>query len=99
MRSLARYLAALFAVLTLGASMNAMAAVTASLDRNQIAPDETVQLLLQRDGSSNGQPDLGKLKRDFDTIATSRGSAPSANRWAACATSPVFLIGRRCGST
>jgi len=75
MRSLARYLVALFAVLTLGASMNAMAAVTASLDRNQIAPDETVQLLLQREGSSSGQPDLGKLKRDFDIVATSRGSS------------------------
>ena len=75
MKHLTRYLAVLFAVLTLCATESAMAAVTASLDRDQIAPDETVQLLVQREGSSNGQPDLSGLKRDFDILRTSQGSS------------------------
>ncbi|MFY9328529.1 MAG: BatD family protein [Georgfuchsia sp.] len=56
-------------------SASALATVTASLDRDQIAPGETVQLLLQSDRSPDGQPDLGPLKNDFTILGTSSGSS------------------------
>lgn len=56
-------------------SLSALAGVTASLDRDQIAPGETVQLLLQSDHSPDGQPDLGPLKNDFTIVGTSSGSS------------------------
>jgi hypothetical protein len=58
-----------------GASFSATAAVTASLDRNQIAPGETVRLLLQHDGSADSQPDIRPLRPDFDVLGTSSGSS------------------------
>ena len=65
----------LFTLFFCGASCSASAAVTASLDRNQISLGETVRLQLQRDGSADSQPDIGALKRDFDVLGTSRGSS------------------------
>ena len=65
----------LLTFLICGASCSASAAVTASLDRNQIALGETVRLQLQHDGSADSQPDIGALKRDFDVLGTSRGSS------------------------
>lgn len=58
----------------LGLAATASAAVTASLDRDQVADGETVQLVLQHDGSGGGDPDLGPLKKDFDVLSTSSGS-------------------------
>lgn len=52
----------------------AAAAVTAALDRDQIAEGETVQLSLQRDGQGGGEPDLGPLKKDFDVLGSSSSS-------------------------
>ncbi|MGH8460286.1 MAG: BatD family protein [Stenotrophobium sp.] len=52
----------------------AMAAVTASLDRNQVANGDTVQLTLEKDSSGGGEPDLGPLKNDFDVLGTSSSS-------------------------
>lgn len=56
-------------------SMPVMAAINASLDRNQIAPGEAVQLTLQHDGQTNSQPDLSPLKQDFQVAGQSSGSS------------------------
>ncbi len=53
----------------------ASAAVSASLDSQRIAPGDTVQLTLERDGRSNAGPDLTPLRRDFDILGTSRSSS------------------------
>lgn len=69
-RVILRLLAALLASCTC-----ALATVTASLDRDHIALGETVRLLLQSDGSTDGQPDIAPLQMDFDILSTSRGSS------------------------
>ncbi|BBP00530.1 BatD family protein [Sulfuriferula nivalis] len=56
-------------------SMPVMAAINASLDQNQIAPGESVQLTLQHDGQTNSQPDLSPLKQDFEVAGQSSGSS------------------------
>lgn len=55
-------------------SLSVQAAVTASLDRDHIAVGEAVRLLLQRDGSTDDEPDIGPLRRDFDVLGSSKGS-------------------------
>ncbi len=72
MKNVSRLLVVLLAC---GISLSALAAVTASLDRNQIAPGETVRLLLQHDGSTDSQPDISPLKQDFDVLGRSSGSS------------------------
>lgn len=56
-------------------SLCAQAAVTAQLDRNQVQPGESVQLMLERDGSGGAEPDLSPLKNDFDVLSQSSGSS------------------------
>lgn len=51
----------------------ALAAVTASLDRTQVAPGESVRLTLIHDGG--GDADLGPLDRDFDVLGRSSGTS------------------------
>jgi hypothetical protein len=63
------------AVLLVGASGVAAAAVTASLDRDEVAPGDTVVLTLQRDSHGGGDPDLGPLKKDFDVLDSSSGTS------------------------
>lgn len=58
-----------------GMSMPVFAAINASLDQNQIAPGQSVQLTLQHDGQTNSQPDLSPLKQDFDVAGQSSGSS------------------------
>jgi BatD DUF11 like domain len=53
------------------AGAQAFANVTASLDSSQVAVGETVQLTLERDGGSGGQPDVAALQQDFDILGTS----------------------------
>lgn len=62
----------LLSLLLIGTAANA--AVQASLDNTQVAPGDTVQLILQHDGSTDDQPDLSPLKQDFDILSTSRSS-------------------------
>jgi hypothetical protein len=64
----------LVAVLAGATCLSALAAVTASLDRDQVALGETVQLLLQSD-DAGGQPDVAPLRQDFDVLGSSRGSS------------------------
>jgi hypothetical protein len=49
----------------------AFADVKASLDATQVAVGETVQLTLERDGQTGGQPDVAPLQQDFDILGTS----------------------------
>jgi hypothetical protein len=68
--------ARLFLSIALGAaSVAAQAAVTATLDRDQIEAGDTVQLILQRDHSSGGDPDLSPLKQDFEILGSSSGTS------------------------
>lgn len=55
-------------------SLSAQAAVTANVNKNDIAAGDTIQLRIQRDGSDDGQPDLSQLKKDFDVLGSSSGS-------------------------
>ena len=55
-------------------NVQALAAVTATVNKNNLAPGDTLQLRIQRDGSADGQPDLSALKKDFDVLGSSRGS-------------------------
>jgi hypothetical protein len=71
MKTVFRLLVALLAGAT---CLSALAAVTATLDRDQVALGETVQLLLQSD-DAGGQPDIAPLRRDFDVLGSSRGSS------------------------
>lgn len=71
MTNLSRILAALIAC---GISLSALAAVTAAVNRNAVASGETIQLRLQSDGSADGSPDLGPLKKDFDVLGSGSGS-------------------------
>ena len=63
------------AALSCGLSLPASAAVTASLDRDEVASGESVQLVLQRDGRGGGEPDLAPLKKDFDVLDSSSNTS------------------------
>jgi BatD DUF11 like domain len=65
----------LFLLIGCAAMMPAMAQVTASLDSAQIATGDTVQLTLEHDGSTSGQPDLSPLEQDFDILGTSSSTS------------------------
>ena len=56
-------------------SLPAAAAVSAALDRDEVAAGDTVQLLLRHEGRGGGEPDLGPLKQDFDVLGSSSGSS------------------------
>ncbi len=71
-RTIHRMAAALFAS---GMCLSALATVTASLDRTHVALGETVRLLMQSDGSTDQQPDIGPLQQDFEVLGSSRGSS------------------------
>ena len=71
MKTIFRLLVALLASAT---CLSALAAVTATLDKDQVALGETVQLLLQSD-DAGGQPDIAPLRQDFDVLGSSRGSS------------------------
>ncbi|HVS76897.1 MAG TPA: BatD family protein [Steroidobacteraceae bacterium] len=53
----------------------ALAAVRAALDASQIAAGDTVQLTLEHDGSTSGQPDVTPLQHDFDILGTSSSTS------------------------
>ena len=55
-------------------NVSALAAVTASVNRNNPAMGENIQLRIQRDSSTDTQPDISPLKKDFDILGSSRGS-------------------------
>jgi len=57
------------------AAAPAPADVKASLDASQIATGDTVQLTLEHDGRTSGQPDLTPLRQDFDILGTSSSTS------------------------
>lgn len=57
-----------FALLALAAAGLANAAVSASLDSDQVAPGDSVQLTLVHDGQTDDRPDLSPLDADFDVL-------------------------------
>ncbi|MDD5388642.1 MAG: BatD family protein [Gallionellaceae bacterium] len=65
---------ALLALLVLP-SLPAAAALQAWLDRDRVAPGESVELTLQRDGRGDSQPDLAPLQRDFDILGKASGTS------------------------
>jgi hypothetical protein len=62
-------------VLLGGWSILAQAAVTATLDRQQLYEGERLRLTIEVSGQGQGvEPDLGPLEQDFDILGTSSGS-------------------------
>lgn len=68
--------AAALALFAPAAMMPAAAAVRASLDRDHIAPGQSITLTLTADGNA-GQPDLSPLRKDFDVSGVASGSQMS----------------------
>lgn len=67
---------AVLTALTLGLwNPTAWAAFTASTDRTQLAPGESVQLTLQSDRSGNSQPQLAPLDKDFEVLGRSTSTS------------------------
>ena len=61
----------LLLLLGCAAVTQAFATVSASLDASQIGAGDTVQLTLEHDGRTSGQPDVDPLQHDFDILGTS----------------------------
>lgn len=53
----------------------AWSAVTASADRTQLAPGESIELTLQSDRGGAGQPDLAPLAKDFEILRRSSSNS------------------------
>jgi hypothetical protein len=73
--SLAKRMWSGLALIALLASGAADAAVRAWVDNTNVAPDGTIRLILEHDGSTNDEPDLAPLKQDFDVLSSSSTSS------------------------
>lgn len=62
---------ALTSALAIAALVPARAALKAWLDSSQIAEGDTVQLTLEHEGHTSGQPNLAPLQSNFDILGTS----------------------------
>lgn len=69
---LRRTLAALIAS---GICLSTWAAVTASLDKTQVALGDRVRLVINNTGNGDQQPDTSALRKDFDILGTQRGTS------------------------
>jgi hypothetical protein len=89
----ARPVGAMLALLALActAPVEALASVSASLDTSQIAAGDTVQLTLEHDGRTSGQPDLAPLRPDFDILGTSSSTSVQIVNGSASEKSEVVL--------
>jgi len=67
----ARIPAVLLLLMNCACAGHAQATVTASLDASRIAAGDTVQLTLEHDGRTSGQPDVTPLEQSFDILGTS----------------------------
>ncbi|MEO7254747.1 MAG: BatD family protein [Casimicrobium sp.] len=65
----------LTAIVASGICLSTWAAVTASLDKTQVALGERVRLVVQNTGKGDQQPDISALSQDFDVLGTQRGSS------------------------
>jgi len=55
----------------------ALAAVTAQVDRYNISMNETINLSIEVSGSDSGEPDTAPLQQDFEILSRSRSSSYS----------------------
>ena len=69
----------------------ARAGIRASLDASQVAVGDTVQLTLERDGRTSGQPDVTPLEHDFDILGTSSSTSIELLNGAASERTEVVL--------
>ena len=69
----------------------ALATVRASLNASQIAAGDTVQLTLERDGRTSGQPDLSPLQQNFDILGTSSSTTVEIVNFSASEKTEVVL--------
>lgn len=65
---------ALATVILLLCSQSLWAALDASVDRTQVARNESLTLTLRYDGQSLGDPDFSDLERDFEILSNQRQS-------------------------
>jgi hypothetical protein len=71
-----RLRSALLVMLLACAAMGpALANINASLDASQIAVGDTVQLTLEHEGRTSGQPELAPLQQNFDILGTSSSTS------------------------
>lgn len=88
----ARAARALLLLLLGGTAMTpALATVRASLNASQIAAGDTVQLTLERDGRTSGQPDLSPLQQNFDILGTSSSTTVEIVNFSATEKTEVVL--------
>jgi BatD DUF11 like domain len=81
----------LLLLIACAAAAQAFAGVTASLDVSQIASGDTVQLTLEHDGRTSGQPDLAPLQQDFDILGTTNSTSFSLINGSASLKTEVIL--------
>ena len=65
----------LAALISSSICLSTWAAVTASLDKTQVALGERVRLVVINTGNGDKQPDTTALRQDFDILGTQRGSS------------------------
>lgn len=65
----------LAALMTSGICLSTWAAVTASLDKTQVALGERVRLVVINTGNGDQQPNTTALRQDFDILGTQRGTS------------------------
>ena len=83
---------ALLLLLLVGAPATpALATVRAALNASQIAAGDTVQLTLERDGRTSGQPDLSPLQQNFDILGTSSSTTVEILNFSATEKTEVVL--------
>lgn len=83
---------ALLLLLLVGAPTTpALATVRAALNASQIAAGDTVQLTLERDGRTSGQPDLSPLQQNFDILGTSSSTTVEIVNFSATEKTEIVL--------
>lgn len=83
--------ALLMLVLGCAGIAQARADIRASLDASQVAVGDTVQLTLEHNGRTRGQPDLAPLQHDFDILGTSSSTSIELLNGAASERTEVVL--------
>lgn len=71
--------------------VTARASIRASLDASQVAVGDTLQLTLEHDGRTSGQPDVSPLQHDFDILGTSSSTSIELRNGAASERTEVVL--------
>ena len=87
-----RFCSAILMLLVACAGMaQARASIRASLDASQVAVGDTLQLTLEHEGGTSGQPDVTPLQHDFDILGTSSSTSIELRNGAASERTEVVL--------